>query len=76
MAGVSNNSKQWFEGISECISFSIILQVDDKQAKDTTWMYPLLWWSQNIISQAGKGVYSGICNRIRGNDTSSDLLPI
>ena len=36
MVGVSNNRKQWIEGISECITFFYIdLQVDDKQPNDT-----------------------------------------
>lgn len=51
MAGVSNNRKQWIEGISECITFfSIDLQVDDKQPNDTV-VIP----SVNIIGQIEKG---------------------
>lgn len=41
MAGVSNNSKQRIEGISEySLFFSIVLQVDDKQPNDTASMSP------------------------------------
>lgn len=36
IAGVSNNRKEWIEGISECITFSIDLQVDDKQPTNET----------------------------------------
>lgn len=40
MAGISYNSKQWIEGILEHITFSIDLQVDNKQPNDTASMSP------------------------------------
>lgn len=57
MAVVSNNRKQWIEGISESnIFFSIDLQVDDKQPNDTA-ICPLtvVIPSVNIISRIEKG---------------------
>lgn len=42
MAGVSNNRKQWIEGISDCITFFYwqVLQVDDKQPNYTASISP------------------------------------
>lgn len=49
IAGASNNSKQWFEGIS------IILQADDKQAKDPTGTYPGYGDHKTLSVELGNG---------------------